>query len=163
MSANDTKDKICLKSIAPKLMELMREIRTTTSESLASMLIQRLFIENQNMNAHDTVKRRIYDVINVLSAAGIIEKVGKKLTWHGLNDFRNLTSMQTNSPTKRPPSAASSPNPTQSCMDPLYQFPLNASVPRLPSPQRIQQQQQNQHSLEEKEKKLLIKIKTLAI
>ena len=158
MSANDSKDKICLRSIAPKLMGLMREIKQTSSESLATMLIQRLFIENQNMNAHDTVKRRIYDVINVLSAAGIIEKDGKKLIWHGLNDFRT---MPMESQAKRPiPESMGPSNASLPVIDTSYQFPFNPfNVPPIPA--HGSGHPSSELSLDAKERRLLIKLKLL--
>lgn len=80
---NENKDKVCLKAIAPRLLDLMREIKSTTSENLATLLINQLALENPNGFSQETVRRRIYDVINVLSATGIIDKDGKKLSWGG--------------------------------------------------------------------------------
>lgn len=83
--SSEGKDKVCLKAIAPRLTDLMRELGNATTDGVVTMLINRIVVENNNSISQDTVKRRIYDVINVLSAAGIIEKSGKKLIWHGLN------------------------------------------------------------------------------
>ncbi|EAY20676.1 hypothetical protein TVAG_163720 [Trichomonas vaginalis G3] len=83
---SDSKDKICLKAIAPRLLELMRSMKSTTSETIATMLINLLAVEAAGSFSQETVRRRIYDVINVLSATGVIEKDGKKLTWRGLNN-----------------------------------------------------------------------------
>ncbi|EAX96293.1 hypothetical protein TVAG_264170 [Trichomonas vaginalis G3] len=80
----ENKDKVCLKALAPRLLELLLELGETTSESIATILINNLIQENPHSFSQETVRRRIYDVINVLSATGIIEKDGKKLNWRGL-------------------------------------------------------------------------------
>lgn len=75
--------KICLKGLAPRTMEVLRELGTTSSEDTATIIINKLMATNPELTGQDTIRRRIYDVINVLSASGIIDKVGKQITWHG--------------------------------------------------------------------------------
>ena len=178
MASNEGKDKVCLKSIAPRLMEVMREMGTTTSENLAAILINKLVCENQNANSQDTVKRRIYDVINVLSAAGIIEKVGKKLTWKGMKSFGSAPSQQASSSAQvsgalMPPLPA--PTVTGIPNDLHIQIPPSSSVPqqapnqplRLISPLSGLVPSQPQHNkiltLAEKERQLYYKIKVLTL
>ena len=175
MAQNEAKDKICLKAIAPRLMELMREIGTATSESLATMLINKLVYENQNLNAQDTIKRRIYDVINVLSAAGIIEKVGKKLTWHGLKGYGTSfsqpgTTVKKQLPAILPPILHSTDRhftPTAPLFTPITPIPVPGLPPRAlqskpATPQTMQNVKQTM-TLEQKEKLLFAKIKVLSL
>ena len=85
MSSADSQgqNRLCLKSLAPRTLEVMRELGSTTSEDLATVIIQRLMRTQPNLTGQETIRRRIYDVINVLSAARVIDKVGKRLMWHG--------------------------------------------------------------------------------
>jgi hypothetical protein len=75
--------RLCLKDLAPHTLEVMRELESTTSEDIATLTIDKLLRSNPNLTGQDTIRRRIYDVINVLSAAGVIDKVGKQIIWHG--------------------------------------------------------------------------------
>jgi hypothetical protein len=75
--------RLCLKDLAPHTLEVMRELESTTSEDIATLTIDKLLRSNPNLTSQDTIRRRIYDVINVLSAAGVIDKVGKQIIWHG--------------------------------------------------------------------------------
>jgi hypothetical protein len=75
--------RLCLKALAPHTLEVMRELGTTTSEDIATMIINRLLRADPRLTGQETIRRRIYDVINVLSAARIIDKVGKQIVWHG--------------------------------------------------------------------------------
>jgi hypothetical protein len=61
----------------------MRELGTTTSEDIATMIITKLMRTNPNLSGQETIRRRVYDVINVLSAACVIDKVGKQIIWRG--------------------------------------------------------------------------------
>jgi hypothetical protein len=61
----------------------MRDLGTTTSEDIANVIIERLTRAMPRLSGQETIRRRIYDVINVLSAAGIVDKVGKQIVWHG--------------------------------------------------------------------------------
>jgi hypothetical protein len=61
----------------------MRDLGTTTSEDIANIIIEKTMRSDPNIRIQDTIRRRIYDVINVLSAAGVIDKVGKQLVWQG--------------------------------------------------------------------------------
>ena len=136
MASNEGKDKVCLKAIAPRLMEIMREMGTTNSENLAAILINKLVIENQNANSQDTVKRRIYDVINVLTAAGIIEKVGKKLTWRGMKGFGSLAGQAAAPmPQIAGPSGAPLPTPNINGVpnDLITPIPQRSLIPGPPS------------------------------
>lgn len=84
MSADSQgQNRLCLKSLAPRTLEVMRELGSTTSEDLATVIINQLMRTQPNLTGQETVRRRIYDVINVLSAARVIDKVGKRLMWHG--------------------------------------------------------------------------------
>lgn len=85
--AKKQKNKICLKALAPHVMELIRDLKSTTSEDIATCIIEKLTIQNPGLKGQDTIKRRIYDVINVLSAAGIIDKVGKQIIYQGTSPF----------------------------------------------------------------------------
>jgi hypothetical protein len=71
--------RLCLKMLTPRISEVMRDLVTTTSEDIASTIITKYFRLNPNVTGQDPICRRIYDVINVLSAAGVIDKVGKQV------------------------------------------------------------------------------------
>jgi hypothetical protein len=75
--------RLCLKALAPHTFEVMRELGTGTSEDIATLILNRLMGTNPALSGQETVRRRIYDVINVLSAAGVIDKVGKQIIWRG--------------------------------------------------------------------------------
>jgi hypothetical protein len=75
--------RLCLKDLARHTLEVMRELESTTSEDIATLTIDKLLRSNPNLTGQDTIRRRIYDVINVLSAAGVVDKVGKQILWHG--------------------------------------------------------------------------------
>jgi hypothetical protein len=84
--ASDTsfgQGRLCLKTLARHTLEVMKEVTTATSEDLATLTVRRLKISGVGTTGEETIRRRIYDVINVLSAAGVIDKVGKQLVWHG--------------------------------------------------------------------------------
>jgi hypothetical protein len=78
-----SQSRLCLKALAPHTVEVMRELGTTTSEDIATMIITKLLRTNPNLSGQETIRRRIYDVINVLSAACVIDKVGKQIIWRG--------------------------------------------------------------------------------
>jgi hypothetical protein len=75
--------RLCLKAIAPTTLDVMLELGTTTSEDIATMIINSYMRANPNLSGQETIHRRVYDVINVLSAAGVIDKVGKQVVWRG--------------------------------------------------------------------------------
>jgi hypothetical protein len=75
--------RLCLKSLARQTLDVMRELGTATSDDLATVTVRRLKLSGGGSSGDETIRRRIYDVINVLSAAGVIDKVGKQLVWHG--------------------------------------------------------------------------------
>jgi hypothetical protein len=81
--AGSSQSRLCLKALAPHTVEVLRELGTTTSEDIATMIITRLMRTNPNLSGQETIRRRIYDVINVLSAACVIDKVGKQIIWRG--------------------------------------------------------------------------------
>ena len=81
------KNRICLKALAPKTMELIHELKTTTSENIANLIIGNLTFQHPGLKGQETIRRRIYDVINVLSAAGVIDKVGKQIIYQGTSRF----------------------------------------------------------------------------
>ena len=170
MTHSDTKEKICLKAIAPRLMDLMREIGTATSESLATMLINKIVYENPNLNAQDTIKRRIYDVINVLSAAGIIEKVGKKITWRGIKGYGSLFAQPSAVPIKHifpmlPPPAGMPNYPLLTSTTQTYPSfnGLPTIITPIPAGLQVSFNNQRKMTLAEKEKLLFTKIKALAL
>jgi hypothetical protein len=80
--------RICLKSLAPITAETIRELHTTTCEELANHVVAKLGHHAVNgsdpVSGHAVIRRRVYDVINVLTAAGIAAKDGKWLTWLGV-------------------------------------------------------------------------------
>jgi hypothetical protein len=61
----------------------MRELGTSTSEDIATMMVSKLMRSNPSLSGQETIRRRVYDVINVLSAACVIDKVGKQIIWRG--------------------------------------------------------------------------------
>jgi hypothetical protein len=75
-------DRLCLKAMAPLTLDVMREFGTSTSEDIATIIINKLLRTNPNLTCQETIRRRIYDIINVLSAAGLVDKVGKQVVWH---------------------------------------------------------------------------------
>lgn len=75
--------RICLKVLAPQTLEVMRELETSTSDDLANIVIDNLIKANPKFTGEETVRRRVYDIINVLSAAGFIDKAGKRLVYRG--------------------------------------------------------------------------------
>jgi hypothetical protein len=78
-----SQSRLCLKALAPHTLDVMRELGTTTSEDIANVIIDKLTRTTPNLSGQETIRRRIYDVINVLSAAGVVDKVGKQIVWHG--------------------------------------------------------------------------------
>ena len=74
--------RICLKTLAPMTLQVMHELGNTTSEDLATVIINNIMRKQPGLTGQETIRRRIYDVINVLSAVGVIDKVGKQLIWH---------------------------------------------------------------------------------
>lgn len=89
MDEANQKSKVCLKSLAPNTMNVIRKLQRTTPEVIANIIIQQLTNEHPNMNGQETIRRRIYDVINVLSAAGVIDKVGKQIIYQGTSRYFN--------------------------------------------------------------------------
>jgi hypothetical protein len=75
--------RLCLNALAPHTLDVMRELETTTSEDIANMIIDKLTRTTPSRSSQKTIRHRIYDVINVLSAAGVVDKVGKQIVWHG--------------------------------------------------------------------------------
>lgn len=75
---SDTK----LKSLSSRLIKLMKDSRTTNIDNLISKLMNNSSSADQKL-VHDTTRRRIYDIINVLAATGIVSKIDKQLQWRG--------------------------------------------------------------------------------
>lgn len=82
-STDSSSVRLCLKSLAHCTLEVIREMGNTTSEDLATVIISKFLRAQPNLTGQDTIRRRIYDVINVLSATGVIEKSGKQLVFRG--------------------------------------------------------------------------------
>lgn len=91
-------NRLCLKSLAPPTVEVLKELGTTSSEDAATYIISQLSKSSHNeISGQDTIRRRIYDVINVLSASGIIDKVGKQIVWRGFQIYNPKEIKITNS------------------------------------------------------------------
>ncbi|KAH0785561.1 transcription factor Dp-1 [Histomonas meleagridis] len=79
--------RLSLKALSPQTLEVIQELKKSTSEDIATVLINRFMGTEPNLKGQDTIRRRIYDVINVLSAARLIDKVGKQIIWNGNNPY----------------------------------------------------------------------------
>ena len=88
MSKEDS-SRLSLKVLAPETARIVREYGTATTEEIATVVITKFqgSIDNSKTTTQDTIRRRIYDVINVLAASGLIEKVGKKITWNSTTPY----------------------------------------------------------------------------
>lgn len=96
-SENST-SKITLKELSPRTFEIIRELKKSTSEDIATILINRFMGNDPKLKGQETIRRRIYDVINVLSAAKLIDKVGKQIIWNGNYPYMvNIRQSQNNS------------------------------------------------------------------
>lgn len=85
-TSKEDSSRISLKELAPETAKVVREYGTATTEEIATVVITKFHyaIENaKSTTTQDTIRRRIYDVINVLAASGMVDKVGKKITWKG--------------------------------------------------------------------------------
>lgn len=81
--AESSSSRISLKELSPQTFEIIRELKSSTSEDIATILINRFMGSDPKLKGQETIRRRIYDVINVLSAAKLIDKVGKQIIWNG--------------------------------------------------------------------------------
>jgi hypothetical protein len=92
-----SQDRLCLKMIAPLTLDVTRDLGTTTCEDIATMIINKFMQTNPRLTGQETIRRRVYDAINVLSAAGVIQKSGKQ-----------VSSLPTRVPLRAPPSEPTS-------------------------------------------------------
>lgn len=73
--------------------ERIRAAAKTSYSEIADQIVAQLASETADMSS-DTLKRRIYDVITVLSVLGYVDKVDKQIVWVGQTDMPLLRSAE---------------------------------------------------------------------
>lgn len=72
-----------LKKLSVKVKELVSKNNVTTYKEVADELINSLYDDEERQREEKNIRRRVYDALNVLGAAGVIAKKGKQVTWVG--------------------------------------------------------------------------------
>jgi transcription factor Dp-1 len=74
-----------LRHFSKLVCDKVKEAGTTTHSEVADRLVSEL-LENasENPRKEKNIRRRIYDALNVLQAAGVLAKSNKSITWVGL-------------------------------------------------------------------------------
>jgi len=72
-----------LKMLSIKVKELVLKNSITTYKEVADVLINSLSDDDERRKEEKNIRRRVYDALNVLDAAGVIAKKGKQVTWVG--------------------------------------------------------------------------------
>lgn len=75
-SQNDKEETIRMSDLSKPVIETISNLGITTMKDVACMIAQQMFPESK----HKTAQRRVYDVISILIAAGIIIKDKKNLS-----------------------------------------------------------------------------------
>lgn len=76
---------LCLNNISAPILDIIKSKKSTTFEKVADNLLADLNLSKVDYGKEKTFRRRVYDVINVLVASGIIEKQNKDITFVGYN------------------------------------------------------------------------------
>ena len=72
---------LCLIKMASMILSIVRAKETTTFSEVADDIINSLGVEVADANNERTLRRRVYDVLNVFVAAGFIAKDNKKIMY----------------------------------------------------------------------------------
>jgi hypothetical protein len=74
--------------MASVILSILKTRETTTFQDVADAIVTHLGSEVTDLNSERTVRRRVYDVLNVFVAAGFIQKDGKRIICNRTADSR---------------------------------------------------------------------------
>ncbi|OII72629.1 transcription factor E2F dimerization partner domain-containing protein [Cryptosporidium andersoni] len=99
---NSTIPRGTLKQVAVKICSLLKVWRISTHSDIADILIMEylgpvdqekyasdILYQKSRESSEKSIRRRVYDAINVLISATIIGRSGKSITWQGISHFLN--------------------------------------------------------------------------
>ena len=70
---------LCIANISPPILNVIKSKESISFIEVGDIIVQHCQNEVKDEKRERTLRRRVYDVINVMSAAGVIEKNGKFL------------------------------------------------------------------------------------
>jgi len=85
-----------LKYLSSKICQTLARIRCATQDNMISMLYQTFICESDGNQeqSEKSIRRRIYDTINVLMALGLVKKTKQQIEWTG-KSLPNLEEVET--------------------------------------------------------------------
>jgi hypothetical protein len=72
---------LCLSNMAAMIINILKETESTTFQEVAERVVQFMGTEEPNGNNGRTLRRRVYDVLNVFVASGFIAKDNKTIMY----------------------------------------------------------------------------------
>lgn len=72
---------LCLTNMAAKILSILKQKGDTTFQEVADDIVSDIGPDVADANNERTLRRRVYDVLNVFAAAGFITKDNKKITY----------------------------------------------------------------------------------
>lgn len=72
---------LCLTNMASKILSILKQKENTTFQEVADDIVNDIGPDVADANNERTLRRRVYDVLNVFVAAGFITKDNKKITY----------------------------------------------------------------------------------
>lgn len=76
---------LCLTNLSAMVLEFLKKNPVTTFSNVADMIIRTISEKYKDISADKTTRRRVYDVLNVFLATGIITKDNKRIRYNDLN------------------------------------------------------------------------------
>ena len=73
---------LCLNNLSALVLKFLKKNQTTTFSKVADMVIHEISQTYGDVSVDKTTRRRVYDVLNVFLASGLITKEGKTIQFH---------------------------------------------------------------------------------
>lgn len=73
---------LCLANMSSKVLQILKENGSTTFTAVADLIVEDVQSSTDTTNNQRTTRRRVYDVLNVFHAAGLITKDSKTITFN---------------------------------------------------------------------------------
>lgn len=85
---------LSLNSLAEDISHFIQEKVATTFQDVADMIVEKITQDDAESNNDKTTRRRVYDVLNVFLAAGVITKEGKQIRHQPLAHISEMDLME---------------------------------------------------------------------
>lgn len=84
---------LCLNRLAVSVMQFIQTKQVTTFHEVADMIVAKVAQTQNEPNGEKTTRRRVYDVLNVFLASGLITKESKSIRYQPLGNISQETDL----------------------------------------------------------------------